>query len=292
MQYAVAYHPRFRYFFDVDEVIFDLNDLDDKFYDTVSNHLPKTTIGVVINAEITDNLIFYQINKIHNDFPDKEIIIYLNWLHVTDEELDIVKAEGYKYIFNSPATKLSEVAAMVYRGASEVIIAEDLGFNLKLLQPIRQSGVKIRIYPDVAQIATRCRKLPSLTRFFVRPEDLPLYEDLIDTVEFWARDDRLSVVYEIYKQQQWKGLLNLVIKDLDDIDIDNTGITPYFGKARLSCKKRCAYSDCDICSVTESLAKSFEEAEVGIIKNKVPFEKASPQEKEKLKEMYLDKEKA
>lgn len=290
MKYAVGYYPNFRYFFDVDEVIYTLSD-EEKLYEMVSEHLPKSTITIEIVRPFENNAIFHYINKIRDDFPDKEIIIRLSFFHSTQEERNIVQAEGYKFMFSEPATKLTEITAMIFEGACEVIVAEDLCFDLKTLQSIRKQGIKIRIYPDIAQTPKGTRNLPPLSRFFIRPEDLPLYENLVDTAELWCKDTHLSVVYEIYKQQQWRGPLNMVVTDLKDIDIENSGIVPFFGQARLNCKKRCTYSKCDICTTITKLAKELEEAEVGLIKTKAPFDKISPEEKERLYNTYIkDKE--
>ena len=39
--------------------------------------------------------------------------------------------------------------------------------------------------------------LPQLTKFFIRPEDIPLYEGYVDYMEFFGEPGRLNYCYDI-----------------------------------------------------------------------------------------------
>lgn len=58
-------------------------------------------------------------------------------------------------------------------------------------------------------------KTPSIKTFFIRPEDLDIYEKYINTFEFFTDEKdavRLNSLYKIYtKDRLWYGLLKDLI---------------------------------------------------------------------------------
>jgi hypothetical protein len=128
--------------------------------------------------------------------------------------------------------------------------------------------MKFRVFPDIAQVPKGSEKyINPLAKFFIRPEDVSLYEDYVDLFEIYHQGDRTSVVYEIYKQEQWLGNLNQIILGLK-CDIMNTSIAPHFGKCRLNCNKMCYIDKCHICPEIEKLAYAFDDAKLEIVKKR------------------------
>ena len=139
---------------------------------------------------------------------------------------------------------------------------------LPKLQLFREiDGIKFRIFPDILQTPRRCASLPQVTNFFIRPEDVDLYEKYVDVIEIFRKDSRQSVVYEIYKQGQWRGPLSDLIIDLTE-EINGSSFIPDFGRARLGCGRRCAMTDCDICTYSVEVGHKMEEAGVAFVKQK------------------------
>ena len=112
---------------------------------------------------------------------------------------------------------LEEVTACAVSGATDVYIVEELGFRLADLKKIKDIyKINYRVFPNIAQCSKLAKGfIPSMSKFWIRPEDTSIYENYIDVFEILGGEDnsRLSVVYEIYKQEQWLGDLNTIILD-------------------------------------------------------------------------------
>lgn len=95
-------------------------------------------------------------------------------------------------------------------------MAENLAFSIEILsKKAKDFNKSLRLFPNVCQ--SSWEDTLSLKTFFIRPEDLYLYEDLIDTVEFFGVDyasNKSNVYYEAYcLNQKWFGKLNEIIID-------------------------------------------------------------------------------
>lgn len=153
----------------------------------------------------------------------------------------------------------------ISEGVTDVYITDELAFFLSDIKyDICKNKVKIRVFPNVAQSSvSRADGIKSITKFFIRPEDVKYYEDCVDVMEFFGPVDKQNTLYKIYKEQSWKGPLNLIISGYnpeDNIEI-NSSIIPTFGQVRKNCHKRCGYtsSGCQICIAAEHVAKSLAE---------------------------------
>ena len=140
-------------------------------------------------------------------------------------------------------------------GVSDIYIANELGFYLGDIAPyIHEKNVIIRAFPNVAQ--SIIEKTPVISKFFIRPDDVYLYEDLIDVFEFFGSLNRQSVLMEIYKEETWSDILDLIIIGLN-LDLDNRLFNPYFGEARVNCRKRCTFGKCNICKRSFTLGETL-----------------------------------
>jgi len=153
----------------------------------------------------------------------------------------------------------------ISEGVTDVYITDELAFFLSDIKyDICKNKVKIRVFPNVAQSSvSRADGIKSITKFFIRPEDVKYYEDCVDVMEFFGPVDKQNTLYKIYKEQSWKGPLNLIISGYnpeDNIEI-NSSIIPTFGQIRKNCHKRCGYtsSGCQICIAAEHVARSLAE---------------------------------
>ena len=157
-----------------------------------------------------------------------------------------------------------------------IYIVEELAFNLKALKYLKDKyNLEYRVFPDIAQSTKGTGNyIDPLCKFFIRPEDTEIYEDYIDVFEFYHVGEQLSVIYEVYKKQQWLGDLNdIIIGFPEDKRISNRTIAPYFGQMRVDCNKICLCGKCVICEEISKLADSFGEAGLEIIKKKKKVER-------------------
>lgn len=267
MKYAVRYNRSFKHFDEVEEVIFKYS-ASEGYIEGVTSKLEKQTQKIIISLidiEQEINEVLPILNKIKEIHDNTKVII--DFFEQRDW-INILKENNIDFFFDQFARNLAVLATMYKLGASEAYIAEDLCFELHRIQHFRTKGMKYRVWPDIAQTSAGTHGVLSQnTEFFIRPEDIELYEKFVDTMELMRSDNRENIIYEIYKQEQWLGNLNDIIIDFEG-DVDNTTIAPFFGQQRLMCRRRCLVSRCDICDDLEFFGKDLEKAGIEIIKTR------------------------
>lgn len=165
-----------------------------------------------------------------------------------------------KFFFDELVDDWDTFIGLLQYGVSDVYIVENLGFELdKVAAAAQNYNVQIRAYPNVAQ--SKFTDIKPLKKFFVRPEDVDVYDKYIDIFEFFDVDKKLDTYYEIYAiDKKWFGQLNEIIVDFDS-DIDNKYIIPKFAEKRVKCNKQCLKgSNCNRCDEIEKLAGTFEKS--------------------------------
>jgi hypothetical protein len=84
-------------------------------------------------------------------------------------------------------------------------------FSAQILsKAAKQKNKSLRAFCNVCQ--SSWDYTPSIKTFFIRPEDLSLYEGIIDTFEFYTDEKdatKINALYEIYtKDKVWNGKLS------------------------------------------------------------------------------------
>ena len=162
---------------------------------------------------------------------------------------------GISFFYDKIAETWDELVSLVYAGVSDVYIGSELGFEIKDVSRVCHThNVKVRVYPNIAQTSAPFKNMNKITAFFIRPEDMPLYENYIDIVQFFGPLDRQRVLHQIYNKQTWLGNLSEIIIGLDT-DIKSSSIAPRFAEARLNCKKRCNQERCTLCNNVQTFAQ-------------------------------------
>lgn len=177
---------------------------------------------------------------------------------ISSSEQECIDNLEVPFFFGKIATCFEELNYLLEAGAAEVYLAEGICFNLLRARWVCDSyGAQIRVFPNVAQ--SRKGTGAALKKFFIRPEDVGVYEEFIDTFEFWGNLDRQEVLQMIYSSGCWNNELSALILDLD-LAIDNKYIVSSFGKARSTCDHRCLKGEkCRICELTFDLGKKLEQ---------------------------------
>lgn len=198
------------------------------------------------------------------------------------EYMKRVEENELPFFYCEKVNTIDALNQYISEDVTDVYITDELAFSLSDIKyNICKNKVKIRVFPNVAQSSvSRADGVKSITKFFIRPEDVKYYEDCVDIMEFFGSADKQNTLYKIYKEQKWRGPLNLIISGYnpeDNIEI-NSSIIPTFGQVRKNCHKKCGYtsSGCQICIAAEHVARSL--AEKGL------------EYKEKRKEAVDDKE--
>ena len=191
-----------------------------------------------------------------------------------------LKENAIKYFFVNKANTLDKLVGFIDLGVSDVYVADELGFYLaEIAQRCHDHGVSVRVYPNVAQ-SSSATKGDTFKYFYIRPEDVDIYEPYVDYMEFFGSIDRQSVLFKIYKEGQWLGSLNTLILGLEK-EIPNTCIVPYFGQARVGCRKRClSNQNCEVCNNIIGLAEVLENKDFGITSERKRIDKRIEEEED------------
>lgn len=268
MKYAIRYRVDFRFFNDVDEVIFDYETGSDKIVEFIPQVLKRQEQRAVINIEKIEYIetIIPYLNMLKEKHPN--IVVQLSF-NMQKDWIQILQDNNIPIMFSEFVNNYDLLYTLLKYKPTDIYVIEELGFKLKAIQCIRDAGTQIRCFPDVCQASRwTSKEIPAIQKFWIRPEDTEEYEPYVDIFEIFNTTDRQSAVYEIYKDRQWLGNLNNLLSSAEDMDIDNDAIDPNFGQRRINCGKRCMLGECFYCPEVEKFAKKFKETGFGIVKDK------------------------
>lgn len=164
---------------------------------------------------------------------------------------------GYNAYLRFPVTDWETFCELRDLEVSDIYIDGPLAFQCKLIRDGKKN-VKIRMSPNISSNGSiLVDKKPS--SFFVRPEDLSLYESFIDIIDFKVDNkEKEDTLYKIYH----RGTFNFSISDLIDglPQISNLMFKEEFGKRRLNCGQKCkipGYS-CHFCETYFKIGSELE----------------------------------
>lgn len=285
MKYCVHYYKNFRYNDVIDEVVINYNNYDivEKIQELNLKDSQRIIIDVCIGGEVSIIPTLQMCMKNHNNLVVRIDIIQ-------EELVNALKDAGIPFFYANYANTFDEVYSMIKRGVSDIYITESLAFNIeKIGEYCKEKNINVRMIPNIAQYKKGFRNdIPDPYKFFVRPEDTKLYTPYVNVFEIIAPEDRLSIIYEIYKNEKWSGDLKQLIVGLDE-SFYNSGTLPLFGPTRLSCGHKCMLEKCSLCQQAKELADRFEENKLEV---KVPKNKEWKYETESYKEAMRIAEKA
>ena len=258
MKYAVNFHSSFNHMDTIDEMIIKYEN--DKQRAGLLNYMQQKVrydLRIIIAAENLETIekrdieTFIAVQEIHPNFA-----VRLGLCH-KDIISDFVNNK-IPFFFDIFIDSWDMLNGIIQSGVSDVYIANELGFHLPRIKKISKD-VKIRVFPNVAQSTDKLHILPTISSFFIRPEDIDCYEEYIDVCEFFGPADRHNVLYEIYIKGKWIGDLKELIIGLKT-NCPNINMVHYFGEKRVNCKKSCSTGGfCNLCNQVCSLANSMQE---------------------------------
>ena len=269
MKFAIHYTNDFHYLSDVDEIILDIYKGSNEILEFVPKIDPNKDKRIIIDLRSTNEInesVTY-IAKLREDGYNLAVIVSYNF--GTDLINNRLKENNIPFMYGNYAVTLEQAYIQAENGASDIYVAEELAFRIKDLQRIRNKyNIKLRVFPNIAQTARRGMDIvPFEKKFWIRPEDIEVYEPFVDVFEIYGLA-KANVIYEIYKQEQWKGDLGDLILSSGHHKIPNSGLDSHFGEVRLNCGKRCLLGECNLCSAMAEFAKQFDEAGIEVIKPK------------------------
>lgn len=281
MKYCFNYTRRSKIMYLLDEVNikFDPSDVS-LLFDYAKEHKHQR-----INARIDDiNFIFrYNLIEKFEDFhienPEIDFSIILPKYDL--ELANVCKEKDLKFFFDIVVRDWETFNLYADAGVSDVYLVEQMMFEIKdAATAAHKRGIKIRTIPNIAQ--RRYEETPTIKSFFIRPEDIVLYEGLVDVMELHLIEEiNQDVLFDIYKNdKKWIGPLNEIIIGLD-CDLDGKYLIPRFGERRLNCGRKCFKGNrCDVCETAQSIGNNLKKVGYmirysGIKEDEVDGERAS-----------------
>lgn len=207
------------------------------------------------------------VQALKEKFPNTQLVMCFPQYN-KDLEQELVNRELPHY-YNEIVTDWDKFHGFLNLNVTDIVIGGILAFNAKILSYNAKKNYKsLRSFCNICE--TAWEDTPSLKTFFIRPEDIDLYKDYIDTFEFYIDPEdyspsRINILYEIYtKDKQWFGKLKEIIVGYKSEE-DSKYIIPTFGTKRLNCGKRCVEgteNTCHICDVIIDLSNTLKDKEL------------------------------
>ena len=255
MKYCINFTKDFKYLDEIDELLIKVNKYTKQ--DPLSFMAAYPNKRIIIDAEEVSDYLLRNLERIHQEKPEINFTLCLNR---RDKELiSKIKEKNIPFCFNMLVNNWDLLQGDLSFGVTDMYIAEGLGFELdKVAKILHKHNVILRVFPNVAQSSSS--ETPPLKSFFIRPEDMFIYEQYVDVCEFWAPKEQLNTYYEIYnKDKQWYGPLKEIIIGFQD-DLDSRFVLPPFAARRAVCGKRCFKGlPCKICDRISEASKTLEE---------------------------------
>lgn len=194
-----------------------------------------------------------------------------NWVTSTYNQKTILYLleNGVPTYFNYGVSSFEDLQYLIDLGVSEVRIRGELGFRCEDLERIkRKHNIKIRAYAlPTPNTLSFIDKSYDITSFFIRPEDLKLYDKVIDVLEFNISKqykEKEEVLFNIYKKGEWGYTLKDLMCGTLDSEILNPIIPTSFAENRYNCHQKCIKDaltgkrSCSSCRDIETLVKNIE----------------------------------
>lgn len=263
MKYCINYSNKSHIIDKVDEILirYDKNKILELFTQFIPAHLNQRVIVQLIEENNIDTIVnnLKKIISIYNENKDIKFDIQLPFYN--RKFIEELKDTNLKYFFKAAANSWDKFTGLMSQNVSDIYITDELAFELdKVAEIAHKNNIKVRIYPNVAQ--SRWDKLSDILKFFIRPEDIEMYEPYVDVCEFYGdKAQQIDTYYKIYQEdKKWFGDLQEIIIGLDS-KIDSRYIIPRFAEKRIKCGKDCLKGGkCEMCKRILDLSEQLENA--------------------------------
>lgn len=186
-----------------------------------------------------------------NVFKEKlnNFILCVHNLNLINE----IKEKDFKFYWAYPIVTWYELEGIAALNPVYLFLNAPLSFSLQKIKD--KYNIPIRLCPNIAYDSYIPRD-NGIYGTWIRPEDVQIYENWVDTFEFITDDlKKESTLIHIYKDnKQWPGNLNLLLTNLN-YNVDNRAIPEKIGKIRANCEQKCkSGGSCKFCSIAFKFA--------------------------------------
>lgn len=257
MKSCIEWRKGFKYKEQVDEFYIDFKNKPQKLLQFLETYANSQRVNIRITPDITDTQF-----DIILAIPEKyHIAVCFMWDDWKEQQLYLKLAnKNIPFFFYKSPKNWDEFFGLLNLGVSDVFISQQMGFHLRNLHEIAKTArVQIRCYANICQ-NTWSESTGQITDFFIRPDDVDAYSQVVDVLEFYDSVDRQNIYYDIYfKSKKWDGNLQEIIKGLK-VKVNNYYILgSEFAERRIGCQKKCLKGRrCQLCYRLIELADSLE----------------------------------
>jgi len=187
MKYCINYSNKSHILDKVDEIIirYDEKKLLELFTQFIPAHQEQRIIVRLLGDNIEEiNTKLKKVISIHDEHKDLKFDILLNFYD--NAFMEQLNNTDINYFFGNWVQDWESFIGLVNKKVSDIYITGSLGFELDKVAAIaHKNNVKIRVFPNYA--TSNWNEIDSIYKFFIRPEDIGLYEQYVDICEFLSR---------------------------------------------------------------------------------------------------------
>lgn len=261
MKYCLKYTNRTLHLGDADEIT--IKYIEDKgLVDFLKKYQDKR-INLSITADTFSQIEVNKLIAIHTQYPDLDFAVALD--KYFKPLMDTFRLNEIKYYLAEPCQDWETFWHLATDcKVSDINLSGALGFELtkakRCLEKVNPN-CQIRVTPNKVQSQTTY--IHPLQMFFIRPDDIDLYENYVDIIEFEGLEHQ-DTFYDLYvNQKTFIGKVSQMIYNFK-LPFDNLGLSDRFGERRIDCGRECLYGGrCQRCftlaQVSEKIGTSVRE---------------------------------
>lgn len=155
------------------------------------------------------------------------------------ESWEIIEADknNIPVYSGNPVTTFYQAKTLIGMNVCYLLVDAPLFFNLGTLKIL--TDCPVRAIPNIANKDNLVHE-DGVLGSWIRPEDLELYKNVIDTIEFTATDDKQeATLFDIYKHKKtWPVRLDIIVSDLGHPAVNRLILKKAMEK-RLNCGQHC-----------------------------------------------------
>lgn len=203
-------------------------------------------INLIINNDLDDKD-FEIITALIEKYPSYTIIVCFPLYSKEIEEK--FNHNQILHYYNQIISNWDLFIGFLSLNVTDIIVGNELAFNAQILsKKAKEKKISLRVFCNYCQ--SLWEDTPSIKTFFIRPEDLIIYQLFFDTFEFITNQNiqSINILYKIYaKDQKWIGPLNQIIIGYKGEE-NNSSIPQAFVWKRIKCDKGCIKNKkCSLC---------------------------------------------
>ena len=261
MKSCIQWRKNFKYLPQIDEFNIDFRNKTKELLNFLDTYAISQRVNINLTKDFTPNDIQLIID-IHQRNPNYIIAVCFEQYNV--EFTKKIQDVGIPFYIKEPVYSWDILVSLIKLGVSDIFITNTLGFDLERISNItKPKGIQLRCYANYCQLDWYNEEVSDTFKgFYIRPNDVDIYSQYIDVIEFYNSVDIQQTLYEVYfKDKEWDGPLKEIIKGLNRQVYNYYILGPDFAKYRAVCRKKCLANErCHLCEKTYELAISLEKS--------------------------------